>query len=61
MHEISFYYLMDFTHLNIEESNFTLIENEKNVVSGFVWIDENQNGQKDKAETYLQGIKVTES
>ena len=41
MHEISFYYLMDFTHLNIEESNFTLIENDKghNIKLDFKWIN----------------------
>lgn len=41
MHEISFYYLMDFTSCDIEESNFTLIENDKgyNIKLDFKWIN----------------------
>lgn len=40
MHEISFYYLMDFADANIKENNFTLIENDKghNIKLDFKWI-----------------------
>ena len=41
MHEISFYYLMDFADANIKENNFTLIENDKghNIKLDFKWIN----------------------
>ena len=41
MHEISFYYLMDFVSCDVEESNFTLIEKDKghNIKLDFKWIN----------------------
>ena len=33
-------------------------ENIENVISGFAWFDENENGQKDKTEEFAKGIKV---
>lgn len=36
----------------------TTIENNKNIICGVAWFDENQNGQKDSGEKLLQGIKA---
>lgn len=43
VHEIAFYYLMDFTNENNEMNDFTLIENDKgdNIKLDFRWIDIN--------------------
>ena len=41
IHEISFYYIMDFVDNKLEQNNFTLIENDKghNIKLDFKWID----------------------
>ena len=58
MHEISFYYLMDFTHLNIEESNFTLIENDKghNIKLDFKWINRDELDKFDIRPNFLKEL-----
>ena len=58
MHEISFYYLMDFVSCDIEESNFTLIENDKghNIKLDFKWINIDEVDNFDIRPNFLKDL-----
>ena len=58
IHEISFYYLFDFTSRDIEEYNFTLIENDKgnNIKLDFKWINIDELDQFDIKPSFLKGL-----
>ena len=58
MHEISFYYIMDFAGTDIEETNFTLIENDKghNIKLDFKWININEIDKFDIRPKFLKDL-----
>lgn len=58
MHEISFYYIMDFSDTNIEETNFTLIENDKghNIKLDFKWINIDEIDKFDIRPKFLKDL-----
>ncbi|MBQ7140519.1 MAG: NUDIX domain-containing protein [Bacilli bacterium] len=58
MHEISFYYLMDFVSCDVEESNFTLIENDKghNIKLDFKWINIDEVDNFDIRPNFLKDL-----
>lgn len=58
MHEISFYYIMDFVDTDIEETNFTLIENDKghNIKLDFKWININEIDKFDIRPKFLKDL-----
>ena len=58
MHEISLYYLMDFVSCDIEESNFTLIENDKghNIKLDFKWINIDEVDNFDIRPNFLKDL-----
>ena len=58
MHEISFYYLMNFIDNDFDEKNFTLIENDKghNIKLDFKWIDINDLDHFDVRPAFLKKI-----
>lgn len=58
IHEIAFYYLMDFIDKNIEMNDFTLIENDKghNIKLDFKWLDIHKLDDYNIKPTFLKGI-----
>lgn len=58
MHEISFYYIMDFVDTDIEETNFTLVENDKgyNIKLDFKWININEIEKFDIRPKFLKDL-----
>lgn len=58
MHEISFYYIMDFVDTDIEETNFTLVENDKgyNIKLDFKWININEIDKFDIRPKFLKDL-----
>ena len=58
MHEISFYYLMDFVSNDIDDNDFTLVENDKGrtIKLDFKWIDINDLNDFDVRPALLKNI-----
>ena len=58
VHEIAFYYLMDFTNENNEINDFTLIENDKghNIKLDFRWIGINDLDKYNLKPTFLKEL-----
>ena len=58
MHEISFYYVMDFVGTDIEETDFTLIENDKGhkIKLDFKWININEIDKFDIRPNFLKDL-----
>lgn len=58
MHEISFYYLMDFVSNDIDDNDFTLVENDKGrtIKLDFKWIDINDLDDFDVRPALLKNI-----
>ena len=58
MHEISFYYLMDFVSNDIVDNDFTLVENDKGrtIKLDFKWIDINDLNDFDVRPALLKNI-----
>ncbi len=60
VHEISFYYQMNFIDNNITENDFTLIENDKghNIKLDFKWLDINNLDNFDVRPSFIKKIIV---
>ena len=63
IHEIAFYYLMDFTNENIETNDFDLIENDKghNIKLSFKWININELDNYNLKPLFLKQILKTDN